>query len=83
MMRVDSWCSTALDGRTIKYAYRELSDGIAAVSATIEGWSVMILQNSVRAPLTREEVESLFEVNPAIGHLLTGRSQENAVQRLC
>jgi hypothetical protein len=83
MMRMDSWCSTALDGRTIKYAYRELSDGIAAISATIEGWSVMILQKSVRAPLTREEVESLFEENPAIGHLLLGHRQESAVQRFC
>jgi|HubBroStandDraft_6_1064221.scaffolds.fasta_scaffold289287_2 hypothetical protein len=83
MMRVDSWCSTALDGRTVKYAYKELSDGIAAISATIEGWSVMVFQKSVREPLTRDEVESLFEVNPAIGHLLLGRRQENAIQRFC
>jgi len=83
MMRVDSWCATALDGRTVKYAYKELSDGIAAISATIEGWSVMIFQKGVRAPLTRDEVESMIEENPVIGNLLPGRRYEDSVQRFC
>lgn len=73
MMRVDSWSSTALDGRTVKYAYKELSDGIAAISATIEGWSVMILQKSVRAPLTRGQVEAFFGENFAERYLAAER----------
>jgi hypothetical protein len=60
MMNVDSWWATSPDGRSVRYAYKELSDGIAAISATIEGWSVMILQRSVRAPMTRAQVEALF-----------------------
>jgi hypothetical protein len=60
MMNVDSWCATSADGRSVRYKYKELSDGIAAISATIDGWSVMILQRSVRAPLTRAQVEAVF-----------------------
>ncbi len=60
MMNVDSWWTTSADGRSVRYEYKELSDGIAAISATIDGWSVMILQRSVRAPLTRVQVEAVF-----------------------
>jgi hypothetical protein len=78
MMRVDSWCATALDGRTVKYAYKELSDGIAAISATIEGWSVMMFQKGVRAPLTRRQVEALFEEKFEVGDLTVERQHSRA-----
>jgi len=45
----------------VRYGYKELSDGVAAISASVEGRSLMILQRSLRAPLTRAEVEALFE----------------------
>jgi hypothetical protein len=75
MMNVDSWCAILADGRSVRYEYKELSDGIAAISATIDGWSVMILQRSVRAPLTRAQVEAVFaESYGATGPLLELRS---------
>lgn len=78
MMRVDSWCATAPDGRTIKYAYKELSDGIAAVSATIEGWSVMIFQKGARTPLTRRQVEAFFDERFEVGNLTVEREHSRA-----
>jgi hypothetical protein len=63
MMSFDLWYRTSVDGRRVKYGYKELSDGVAAISATVEGRSVMILQRSVRAPMTREEVEAVFAGN--------------------
>jgi len=62
-MNLEYWYATSPEGRLVKYGYRELSDGVAAVSATAEGQTKIIVQRSVRAPLTREQVEALFEEN--------------------
>lgn len=63
IMKEDSWIDTLPDGRIVKYGYKELSDGVAALSAKVEGRLVMIVQRDVRAPVTREEVAALFEQN--------------------
>ena len=60
-MREDSWISASRGGRIVKYAYKELSDGIAGISAEMDRRFVMILQRSIRAPLTRKQVEAVFE----------------------
>jgi hypothetical protein len=62
-MNEDTWIGTLPDGRIVKYGYKELSDGVAALSAKVEGRLVMIVQKDVRAPVTREEVAALFEHN--------------------
>jgi hypothetical protein len=41
--------------------YKELSDGVAGISAKTDGRFVMIVQRSIRAPLTRKQVEAVFE----------------------
>jgi hypothetical protein len=64
-MCFEYWYATSPEGRVVRYGYKELTDGVAAISATVNGWSVMILQKSVRAPLTREQVEAVFEENLA------------------
>jgi hypothetical protein len=68
-MTQDSWNSSSPDGKTIKYDYKELADGIAAISKKEDGKLLMILQRSVRAPLTREEVEIVFEQTPYAGRI--------------
>ena len=68
-MSFEYWYATSSEGRVIRYGYKELSDGVAAISATVEGRSVMILQRSLRAPLTRAQVEALFEEEPAVRNL--------------
>lgn len=65
-MSFEYWYATSPEGRVIKYGYKELSDGVAAISATVEGRSLMILQRSLRAPMTRAEVEALFEEKSAV-----------------
>ena len=60
-MREDSWISASRDGRIVHYAYKELSDGIAGISAKTDGRFLMILQRSMRAPLTRQQVKAVFE----------------------
>jgi hypothetical protein len=60
-MRHDSWVAATRDGRSVKYAYKELSDGIAGVSAEAGGRFLIILQKSIRTPLTRKQVEAFFE----------------------
>jgi hypothetical protein len=60
-MKEDTWDTISNDGRIVKYAYKELSDGIAGISAKKNGRFLMILQRSVRAPLTRKQVEAVFE----------------------
>jgi hypothetical protein len=72
-MTQDSWSATSPSGRTIKYAYKELSDGTAAVSATVDGQTTMILQRNLKAPMTHAQVEAAFEEklagsNPPIEH---------------
>ena len=59
-MSFEYWYATSPQG-VVRYGYKELSDGVAAVSATTEGGTTMILQRNVRTPLTRDQVESLFE----------------------
>jgi hypothetical protein len=68
-MSFEYWYATSSEGRVIRYGYKELSDGVAAISATVEGRSVMILQRSLRAPLTRAQVEALFEEESAVINL--------------
>ncbi len=60
-MSFEYWYAISPEGRVIKYGYKELSDGVAAISASVEGRSLMILQRSLRAPMTRSQVEALFE----------------------
>ncbi|MGA7225752.1 MAG: hypothetical protein WB621_04525 [Candidatus Acidiferrales bacterium] len=59
-MKEDSWIAISTDGRIVKYGYKELSDGIAGISAKGNGRFLMILQRSIRAPLTRKQVEAVF-----------------------
>ncbi|MGA8144226.1 MAG: hypothetical protein WB987_10090 [Candidatus Acidiferrales bacterium] len=60
-MSFDTWSATSADGRRVRYGYKELSDGTAAISATVDGNTLMILQKNIRAPMTREQVEAVFE----------------------
>jgi hypothetical protein len=60
-VRYDAWIATSSDGRIVKLAYKELSDGIAGISAETDGRFVMILQRSIRAPLTRKQVEAVLD----------------------
>jgi len=60
-MRYESWTTTSPDGKTVSFAYKELSDGVAGISAKTDGRFVMILQRNIRAPLTREQVEAVFQ----------------------
>lgn len=62
-MSFEYWYATSPEGRVIKYGYKELTDGVAAVSATVDGRTLMILQRSIRAPLTRDQVEAVLEEN--------------------
>jgi hypothetical protein len=60
-MRYESWIATSPDGKIVRFAYKELSDGVADISLKTDGRFVMIVQRDVRAPLTRKEVEAVFE----------------------
>jgi hypothetical protein len=81
-MNLDSWLVTSFDGRTIQYAYKELSDGTAAISATANGCTTMILQRNLRAPMTRAQVEAAFEQNFASsGPLVRPRSGATSLGR--
>jgi hypothetical protein len=60
-MRYESWTATSPDGKIVRFAYKELSDGVAGISAKTDGKFVMILQRRIRAPLTREQVQAVFE----------------------
>lgn len=60
-MRYESWTTTSPDGKIVRFAYQELSDGVAGISAKTDGRFVMILQRNMRAPLTRKQVEAVFE----------------------
>jgi hypothetical protein len=60
-VRYDAWIAPSSDGRIVKLAYKELSDGIAGISAETDRRFVMILQRSIRAPLTRKQVDTVFE----------------------
>ena len=65
-MRYDSWTTKSSDGRTVEFAYKELSDGVAGISAKTDLISVMVIQRSIRAPLTRKQVERIFEQTVAL-----------------
>jgi hypothetical protein len=68
-MKEDSWKVISADGRIVKYAYKELSDGIAGISAKVNGRFLMILQRSIRAPLTRKQVEAVFAQKTSHGSI--------------
>ncbi len=77
-MCFEYWYATSPEGRVVRYGYKELTDGVAAISATVNGRSVMILQKSVRAPLTREQVEAVFEENLANPDLINEQQSSQA-----
>jgi len=79
-MSFEYWHATSPEGRVVKYGYKELSDGVAAISATVEGRSLMILQKSLRAPLTRTQVEALFEEKSTIRDLTHERLTDERQQ---
>lgn len=60
-VRYESWTATSSDGKIVRFAYKELSDGVAGISAKMDGRFVMIVQRGIRAPLTRNQVEAVFE----------------------
>ena len=62
-MRDQEWVNTLADGRRVKFAYQELPDGGAFITAQIERSRVVypILLAQAENPLGREEVESHFE----------------------
>jgi hypothetical protein len=67
-MKQDFWKVISADGKIVKYGYKELSDGIAGISAKGNGRFLMILQRSIRAPLTRKQVEAVFEQYLGMDH---------------
>ena len=67
-MKQDSWIGTLPDGRIVQYAYKELADGVAALSAKVEGRLTMVVQRDIRAPVTRKQVEAVFEQNFRVEH---------------
>lgn len=77
-MCFEYWYATSPEGRVVRYGYKELTDGVAAISATVNGRTVMILQKSVRAPLTREQVEAVFEENLANPDLINAQQSSQA-----
>ena len=77
-MSFEYWYAISSEGRVIRYGYKELSDGVAAISVTVDGRSVMILQRSLRAPLTRSQVEALFEEKSAVRNLTGEEYRSNA-----
>ena len=77
-MCFEYWYATSSEGKVVRYGYKELTDGVAAISATVNGQSVMILQKSVRAPLTREQVEAVFEENLANPKLINEQRSPQA-----
>jgi hypothetical protein len=79
-MSFEYWYATSPEGSVVKYGYKELSDGVAAISATVEGRSLMILQKSLRAPLTRTQVEALFEEKSTIRDLTDERLTDERQQ---
>jgi hypothetical protein len=81
-MSFEYWYAISSEGRIIRYGYKELSDGVAAISVTVDGRSVMILQRSLRAPLTRAQVETLFEEKSAIKNL-TGEEYRSSAASGC
>jgi len=60
----DEWIKTREDSRKVKFTYQELPEDGAFITAQIEGNEVVysIVLTKARNPLSREEVESHFEV---------------------
>ncbi len=65
-MKEDSWSGRLAGGRVVKYAYKELSDGVAALSAKVNGRLTMVVQRDINAPVTRKQVEVVFEQNSRV-----------------
>ena len=47
----------------MKYAYKELSDGVVALSAEVDGQLTMVMQRDIGTPVTRKQVEAVIEQN--------------------
>jgi hypothetical protein len=60
----EEWIKTLEDGRKVKFFYQELAEDGAFISAQIAGSVVVysIILTKARNPLSREGVESHFEV---------------------
>jgi hypothetical protein len=61
-MQDQEWINTLADGRRVKFAYQELPDGGAFITAQIERCRVVysILLAQAEKPHSRAEVESYF-----------------------
>lgn len=62
-MQYRDWIKTLADGRMVKFAYQEVAEGSAFLTAQVAGSEVVysVILTNVRNPLNREEVESHFE----------------------
>jgi hypothetical protein len=68
-MKEDSWSGRLSEGRIVKYAYKELSDGVVVLSAEVDGQLTMVVQRAIRTPVTRKQVEAAIEQNFRMAHL--------------
>ena len=64
-MAHDEWTKTLADGRVAKYIYDEIAQ---VCSASIEIGEYAKSYSSLAGPLTREQVEELFEVRRLARH---------------
>jgi hypothetical protein len=62
-MKEDSWSGRLSEGRIVEYAYKELSDGVVALSAKVDGQLTMVVQRNIGTPVTRKQVEAVIEQN--------------------
>lgn len=60
---LDNWIKELEDGRKVKFAYQELVEDGAAISAQIEGNEVIysIILTKANNPLGREDIEGRFD----------------------
>jgi hypothetical protein len=60
---LDEWIKTLEDGKQVKFAYQELVEDGAAISAQIEGNEVIYSIILIKAdnPLSREDIERRFD----------------------
>jgi hypothetical protein len=62
-MKEDSWSGRLSEGRIVEYAYKELSNGVVALSAKVDGQLTMVVQRNIGTPVTRKQVEAVIEQN--------------------
>lgn len=61
-MQCQDWIKTLADGRIVKFAYQEVAEGSAFITAQVASHEVVysVLLTDVKKTLSREEVESHF-----------------------